>query len=520
MALIAALLLVSSAALAHAALLASEPADGARVPVAPRYARLVFSEAVAPLSLRLYQPSGRILPLQSFRLEQGAVVVDLPRDIGNGAAILDWRVTSQDGHAVGGTLTFSVDERTSVQPHDVDAELPLALLWLSRYLNFTLLVWGVGGCVFHFWFSPAQRFLPRSVVLVSAAGLASAVVSLGLEVADMLGPSCGTLVGSIGTWFAPVAATAGVPAALIVLAHALVIGTARLDGRGGQLTSLVATAAGALSFAVGGHAGVASPQGLMRPAILLHLVAAVFWVGSLVPMMRALADEQSIGDLLGRFSKPVLVLVAMLVCSGIVLATVQLGAPRELWDSRYGVILSMKLAAVVPLLALVGLNRLYFTPRVIARRPGAARRMQVSLAGEAVLVLAILGIASLWRFAPPPREMLAVTQSATGVQFHAHGVRGMAKLTLAPARSGPVRITINVLDADSRPLSAQGVDLAILDPKNVMEPVRRSAHRVTPSTWEVDDAVIPAAGTWLFRVDLHVSDYDRISVRASVDVAG
>ncbi|MBU6461873.1 MAG: CopD family protein [Bradyrhizobium sp.] len=81
---------------------------------------------------------------------------------------------------------------------------------------------------------------------------------------------------------------------------------------------------------------------------------------------------------------------------------IQLESFAALIGTRYGIILLIKLALVVLLLALAALNRFYLTPIVTAdhENTGALRG---SIALECVLVVAILGVGAGWRFTPPPR---------------------------------------------------------------------------------------------------------------------
>jgi len=75
-----------------------------------------------------------------------------------------------------------------------------------------------------------------------------------------------------------------------------------------------------------------------------------------------------------------------------------------------------------------------------------------------------------------------------------------------------------ILDVQSRPFEVAGVDLVLTDPGSRIEPIRRKARRVTAASWRIEDLTIPLSGAWLVRIDLFVSDFEKISVRTTVKI--
>ena len=98
----------AGAALAHASLIRSEPADRAVVARPPATVTLVFNEPVSPVVLRLVEPNGDASELKEVTAENATLTVLLPRGIARGTHLLSWRVISADGHPVGGALIFSI----------------------------------------------------------------------------------------------------------------------------------------------------------------------------------------------------------------------------------------------------------------------------------------------------------------------------------------------------------------------------------------------------------------------------
>src|SRR3954470_15781008 len=115
--LAAGLLRLSPAARARAVLVASEPADGARLDAAPSELVLHFDEPVTPLALRVVGPAVGEVTLPP----QGAVLrVTLSAGLGEGIHVVSWRVVSADGHPVAGAFTFGVGH--AVVPTDTVAD--------------------------------------------------------------------------------------------------------------------------------------------------------------------------------------------------------------------------------------------------------------------------------------------------------------------------------------------------------------------------------------------------------------
>src|SRR5262249_6858415 len=151
--------------------------------------------------------------------------------------------------------------------------------------------------------------------------------------------------------------------------------------------------------------------------------------------------------------------VVALVASGIALAVVQLGTLDALWTTSYGLVLVAKLAAVLVLLALGGLNRYVLTPRIVAGDAGAAARLATSVKFELAIVAGVLGLVALWRSTPPPRAALAV--AASPVQVHLHAATVMADLRFEPIRAGARTVVIALWDGNFAPLPAKAVTLVL-----------------------------------------------------------
>ena len=111
-----ALLFLATSVLAHASLTATQPPDGAVVAAAPTKLALSFSEPVSPLALKLLQPDGSSIELERFVLRDRTVEIETPPGLSTGTHVLSWRVVSEDGHPVGGSIIFSIGAPSSSVP--------------------------------------------------------------------------------------------------------------------------------------------------------------------------------------------------------------------------------------------------------------------------------------------------------------------------------------------------------------------------------------------------------------------
>ncbi len=285
LALIIGSLLWTAAASAHAVLITAEPQDGAVLAAAPRQIKLTFSEPVAPLILRLLKRDGSIVRLSDYQLESETLTINLPTLPGSGSNILSWRVASQDGHPVGGSLTFSVDQTTAVSSESGDeARVGRVPIWAARFVMLACLTLVVGGALFDAWIFPLDRkILGNRTLLLALPGGAAVVANFAFQLADALG---GTFqnIADIGVWLRPVAGSFGLASGLALLALVLALLAVNVGRRAARICSALSFLMTGLAFASSGHASTAAPQLLMRPTVFLHTLGISFWIGSLVPL--------------------------------------------------------------------------------------------------------------------------------------------------------------------------------------------------------------------------------------------
>ena len=384
---LAALLLVSRAsappALAHASLVGAQPGDGNLLPESPATLKLDFNEPVLPLIVRLVGPNGAVVT-PKVKAENNTLTITPPA-LGRGTHVLSYRVTSADGHPIGGALTFSVGaESATPEAGAVETDPAVgAAIWSARILIYLGLFVGVGGAAFIALLARARPLPGRAERWIAAAmiaGLLATAISVGLQGLDALAQPLGQLVEP-DIWQSGAATSYGWSAAAAALAQLLGLAALALRSRvGARLCATAALACVGLVVSTSGHAATVEPQIWSRAAVFLHAVSIAFWVGSLVPLMVIVRDRSRGNGELTAFSRSIPVPLAVLIATGTYLAYIELDRPDALWTTSYGEVLSGKLALVLVLLAFAAANRYFLVPRLYARASAAPRRLARAIA--------------------------------------------------------------------------------------------------------------------------------------------
>lgn len=504
-------------AMAHASLVGSEPDDGAIVDRAPATFSLSFSEAVSPLLIRLVAPDGGQTTLENPTLRDRTIEIAAPADLARGTHVLSWRVVSGDGHPVAGSVVFSVGEKsvgTPPVPDTYDVEVRGAL-WLGKAALYVGLFLGIGGAFASAWLGTAasgRRFVRASLVV----GLAGAAVSLAAQGLDALGLPLGSVLEPLA-WQTGMNTSFGLTAVIALLALIMALVVLSLRGRAASVISLIALLAAGAALASSGHASAAEPQWMMRPAVFLHAVTIAFWTGALVPLAVALRrDSAEAMPALARFSNTIPYAVALLILAGVVLAVVQVEEPRALLDTAYGRVLLAKLALLAVLFGLALLNRARLTRPAIDGAGAARRMLAATIIAEVLLVLTVFGVASFWRFTPPPRALaIAAKQPATA---YIHTDRALSFIQVMPGRTGTVDIAVNLLTGEFQALNAKEVAVILANPAAGIEPFRRSAVRNGDANWRVEKVDLPLPGAWSVQVEILISDFEMLRLDGQLNI--
>lgn len=127
---------------AHAALVGSDPADGATLAAAPTSITLEFNENVAQRAfVAIAAPDGSQVAVSDIRAGDRTVTAVIAVADQKGRYSASYRVVSADGHPVTGTLTYDVTAGRTVS----QVEAPDDETFLHRHRSH--LIWGILAAV-------------------------------------------------------------------------------------------------------------------------------------------------------------------------------------------------------------------------------------------------------------------------------------------------------------------------------------------------------------------------------------
>jgi copper transport protein len=404
---------------AHAVLLRTVPSSSQSLSQPPDKVELLFSEPIDPVftGVRVQDSAGQAIDRGDSHVDPNddhLLVASLQAGLPNGIYTVSWRSLSTiDVHPDGGEypLFVGVPVSTGVGAPVTSSAGPTATpettfgrWWF--YLGASLF----GGVL-------ATWKLVLSGVLVGTCVDARAAVRRRAQRLIVLGGVL-LVLGTLFTAVAQAAAAANVPllnglgqplADLLLRGRFATIWWPRL---GLEIASL-------LLIAFGGLEGLAAESALATlPAVLLtssltshgaalageaapgiavdwlHIVGATAWVGGLVslvivwPAIRGRTGEGGLRTLTARFGRFALAASVVVVLSGVLQASLEVGSWSALIDSTYGQLVLLKVALVVGMLALAAVNELR------ARR-SPARSWRLGIQAELALGVTVLVVAAV-----------------------------------------------------------------------------------------------------------------------------
>lgn len=521
---ILALILLPTLALAHAQLISSDPSDGAVVASAPAVVTLTFNEPVSPIAIKLARPDGSVSLIDTFKSDGSAITITPPPALSNGSYALSYRVMSEDGHPIGGTLGFAIGAPSaggSAIAADATPRASRLLILIQRVALYLGLFLGVGGVFALNWFGREARDGRAMIRVLLGLGLVSAGLGVGLQGLDMLAVSPSALA-SLAPWRQGLTATYAATLALAALAMLLALASLSLRGRLAAFVSLPALLMTGLAVAASGHASAAEPQWLMRSAVFAHAASVAVWIGALFPLTLALKRGGEAGvAMLQRFSRGILPVVALLLTSGVVLAVVQVRKVEALWTTDYGVVLSIKLGLLVALFVAATVNRAFLTAPAVDRLAAidvakAARPLRLSILLEILLVIAILTTVANWRFTPPPRALQLAARQAVATELMSD--KAMVEVSIFPATTGPVKVTVTPMAHGTGDLTIKELSVILSNPAAGIEPIRKKAGIDGDGDYVVDGLRLPVPGRWHIRVEILISDFEMTAPEGDVTI--
>ncbi len=516
---------------AHATLVATDPAEGARLDAAPTEVNLEFSEGVS-----LGAGYARVVTAEGDRVDTGVAEVDgavvtipLRGNLADGGYLVTYRVISADSHPISGAYSFVVGDgelvaASSAGDADVDPAVA-AMLPAARWIGYagTALVLGIPALALLCW--PGGWAADRLRRLAAAGTALVAVSAVGLVL--LQGPyAAGSGLGSVGDpdlLAATSGSAVGWSAALrlvLVLGLWLALRPAwrrgSAPGAGAVAVAVALAIALVAATAATGHPLAGPWPGLALLAAGVHVGAAGVWLGALAGLAAGLLrPEVAPGEMaagVARYSRLAFGTVVALVVSGTVQAVREVGSPTALTTTSYGRILLLKLAFVAVVLAAAGVSRVWVQQRLGVRPPrrGGGRTLVAHAfaaprAGE-----------SGGTEAPDPREAGTAVATAAEERRRAQA-EGAAEHVPALRRSVGVELVVAVvvLALSALLVATPPARSAVAQPVDAVLPLQGAAGESGSVQISVDPA---APGPNVLHVYLF-DDAGRLTQPAGIDVS-
>ncbi|MBI5030381.1 MAG: copper resistance protein CopC [Chloroflexi bacterium] len=518
--LVIALVLFSApAALAHANLVRSEPAANSAQAIAPTRVRLWFSEDVEPRFTRIsvVDPTNKAFDQgDSHRMPDDPKGMEISlTDLPPGLYTVIWRALSAvDGHTTAGSFSFTVGDQpiTTAPPREIITQVQSALTvselapWreiIVQWLSILALILLVGSFTFPIlilfpsirehpernrtlskrsepkremesnapraanwqaWTSQWLLFTSSMVILyalMTAAVLMNQVINVGGDANLVLVILTATRFGYI--WLFRV---------VVLIALGILLFRTRFDSHAMRVWYIGAGLSFFLVIAqsLNSHgAAVGDPPLIPFLTDVMHLLGAAIWIGGLAQLLvvtpivfqssNAKERARELAAVIARFSLVAVITVSVIVLTGVFAMFVHVGSFEAFFGTLYGKSLFFKIALVIPLLALAGLNLIVNRPalaQAIAERvDGLVRRFNLSVAFEIIFALAILFIVGIMVSTAPGRAAL---ETSPRLWLQTQRVDGLSiTLGVLPAQVGPNDFDVYLRDADGEPVSDASV---------------------------------------------------------------
>lgn len=509
---------------AHAALVRSNPANGEKMSRPPVRVILNFSE---PIERRLTKV--QVFDKDRNQVDAGDIEFDAKdptfasvglKEIGPGLYLVEFaNVSTVDGHPWNGVFQFIVLNpdgsapagvefntgaasgagATGLLPPKADAALKwFALLSLCIVAGSAFFILAVARPAASFMEDEAyQRVIARAEGwLINAGHILLPLGFISMMFLVLLTVNRFETSTSLGTYLVSIQAgryrSLFLVSAIVALIGIDVLNLAskRRVRDVGLAMCLAASLVALFSFSATSHGGVGIGSFWAVTSDYIHLVASAAWLGALAMLLpffwwsrKVLSQEQTrflyTANLFDRFSIIAGLSVIAILATGTFNGLAQIPNWDAMIHTSYGRVLVVKLAMIVPLLAVAGLNAFVIKPRLVdaidgmyqnggglseEKRDVAERqlsRMQrllpYTVAAEVALVVAVFAsVAVLSQTSTAKGEIASrqsEIQSASGFKDEKPAGDLQLEFIIKPNRVGLNQYTLNIKNADGSPVT-------------------------------------------------------------------
>lgn len=547
---------LAAAASAHASVVTSDPADGARLASVPAAVTVTFDEPVGLGSigyLHVTDRSGR-------RVDAGAayhpggdgakVAQRLKPGLADSSYVASFRVVSADSHPVAGSVRFVVGDgalgAAVVNPATVDRGTG-AVFDLARWVSYAGLgLLGGSWLLLTVWPQGRDDRRARRIVWTGLGGAAvGAAAELLLQGPYTAGRGLsrvadwslldGTLHTRYGQYHCARLLLLGLGALLLAVA------LERLERwRAAERFAVLLGGGLALTFSAVGHAATTAPDPLSITADLLHVSAMATWAGGLVVLGVAVLPRREPAELrevLPVFSRVAFAAVTVLAVTGSYAAWRGVGTVHAVFSTTYGRLVVVKVALFVGVLLLGNLSR-----RAVQRRfvrlpvayaisdatlddppsapdeseepaePLEAERMRRAVLVELALAVAVLVVTAVLVAQPRGKEAVAIAQQRPVSAVAPLGGGRTATVTIEPGRHGLVSATVELSPGPR----ATAVTASAALPGRQLGPIPLPLTANGADLYGAGGIDLPAAGSWVISIVVTTSEFDAVATTATV----
>ncbi|CAM3897643.1 copper resistance CopC/CopD family protein [Smaragdicoccus niigatensis] len=461
---------------AHAVLLSTSPGDGEVVTSEPEDVTLTFNEPVTVREVSIVS-TGRPQELPA-RTVDAIVHATLPPGLAEGSYIVSWRVISDDGHPIGGALTFSIGHASTTNAvAEIDHPGVTWLIRIAQALAYLGLLVSCGLALFQAWV--AREVSDDRLRRIGLAAAATAAVGLVIGLPAFELDADGTGLSGL---FAMEPWTSGIRSGAGAMAVLGIAGTTVATVFRNRCIRIAGAVAGLASLPAMGHSRTFEPPILVIGADLIHVLAVSAWIGGLIGLV-VLFRRPEIADVISRFSRIAAWLLAALVTTGLILGWRIVGSWDALFHTGYGQVLLAKVALVAVAVAIAYVNRQRLST------PSSAR-----LRSESAVLFVVAALTGVLVHLNPtlPVQQLMVMKQENGVLIHA---------AIAPCRIGENTVTVMVQGAQvEAPTITAQMTTAGIGPLNVPVTAQSSGEFTAPLT-------LRNKGQWTIDVTVRISKY-------------
>ncbi len=443
--------LLPGTALAHALPVTYDPAPGSTLQASPHQVKITFSEQLNATgsTIVVVNTSNQSVTAAPATVQPDQVTMTVPVALLQpGTYVVGWRtVSALDGHQVGGSYFFHVANADGIVPPltgplpsgnvlggggiatNSNLDLPSILAALTRFISETALTVLLGIVFWWIFVLPRQAAddtlqmamrarMPQVADLAVETIVAATVAEIIMQSIVLGGswrgaaswPIISSLLSSHYGLFLVARVLLGIAALICIWTPGipkLIIPAAR------KTISLIFALVMALAFVFSGHGGATSSP--IGPAIdTVHLLGNGIWLGGLfmlsliiLPVVRHGSLEQRARYLaqgIPAFSIPAISGAVLLAITGPLNASVRMTAFSQLWTTGYGMVLLIKIALFIGMVAISFQHAFRLRPQLAAHlTQGTTReggRVAVATPGLMERIETLVDHVFAWRAAP------------------------------------------------------------------------------------------------------------------------